>query len=335
MQFSTTHQSETKTTVEVHTDKQKCVHVCEVRCSVLQCVATCCSVLQCVAVCCSVLHSRKKLTRNSLHPMEQTPWRRFRYNWVGENDTSRLRDMTRWCVTWLIYLCDVTYSDVQHDVFKWHVSPVWHGAVRRVTWPIQMWHVSIMCNDTFCLCAMNRWCVTWLMYSCDVTYSYVQRDLFEWRVLSSWHDSFRRVTWLSHMWHDLFICDMTNSFVWHACVTWLICVCHDSFIGVWKDVFIFTISFIQMCDTTCVICLIHMSHDSFICVTWRIHVYNMNHSNDTSRLCNMYVTWLICKREIRGIRMSNITYSIVWRDVFTCTTWLIQMTRLVCVTWLI
>ena len=29
--------------------------VCDLRCSVLQCVAVCCSELQCVAVCCSVL----------------------------------------------------------------------------------------------------------------------------------------------------------------------------------------------------------------------------------------------------------------------------------------
>jgi len=29
--------------------------ICDVFCSVLQCVAVCCSVLQCVAVCCSVL----------------------------------------------------------------------------------------------------------------------------------------------------------------------------------------------------------------------------------------------------------------------------------------
>ena len=75
------------------------------------------------------------------------------------------------CATWLIHMCDMTHSYVQHDSFI---------------------------------------CVSWLIHMCYMTHSYVWHDSFifvTWLMTDSyvWHDSFSCVTWLIHM------CDMTRS----------------------------------------------------------------------------------------------------------------------------
>ena len=96
-------------------------------------------------------------------------------------------------------------------------------------------------------------CITWHTHMRDMTYTYV------------WHDSFICVTWLIHahfrVWHDSFtlilVCDMTHSLSF-ICVTWLI-YAHSR---VWHDSF----TLILVCD---------MTHSrSFSCVTWLIHAHS-------------------------------------------------------------
>jgi len=139
------------------------------------------------------------------------------------------------CVTWLIRVCDMTHSYVRrvstsymcqkhtHTNESCHtyervmfVTPmhcdvthsyVWHDAFLSVIWLMShIWmshviHINESCH-TYEWAMLHIWIsllsVTWLIYMCDMTHSYV------------WHDSFICVTWRIHM------CDMTNSYVWHA-----------------------------------------------------------------------------------------------------------------------
>jgi len=89
-------------------------------------------------------------------------------------------DMTHSCVTWLILMCDMTPS------YMWHDSRShWHGTSDAF--------LSSFCGgcgcercERECVYAWERVCicVTWLIYICDMTHSYV------------WHNSFICVTCL-------------------------------------------------------------------------------------------------------------------------------------------
>jgi len=136
------------------------------------------------------------------------------------------------CVTWLIYMCDMTHLYV------------WCDSLTCVTWLICMcdrersWYSrhaplfdqnALMMRVTWLMnmCDVTRWyvwhdsfiCVTWLIHMCDMTHSYL------------WQDSFVCVTWLIHM------CDMTRWYVWHGsciCVTWLIDMCDMAHLYMWQ-----------------------------------------------------------------------------------------------------
>jgi len=141
---------------------------------------------------------------------------------------TRLPELARICVTWLIHMCDMTHSHVWHDSF------ICGQAARGSS--------LTGCQDSFvCVWHDSFMYVTWLIHACDMIHSYAVKQQ-ESRVCQErgcqnscacvWHGSFIYVTWLIHMRSsskrvdfDTSEAAMTHSHEWRdtfICVPWLI-----------------------------------------------------------------------------------------------------------------
>jgi len=191
------------------------------------------------------------------------------------------------CVTCLSHKCDMTHSYVWHDLFL------------RVTWLIHtcdMTHpfawtrrnksrASFICSTNLIRTSitthvsewvtMNESCHTYEWVMCDKPNSHgcyeEYHDLFMCDMTDShvWHATFARVTWLIHRWHDSFMCDMTHLCVWHDSSIFVTCLSHMCDV---PNLYVRRTSF------KWVTLLIHVWYDCITCVTCHTHSYEWHDS---------------------------------------------------------
>jgi len=145
------------------------------------------------------------------------------------------------CVMWLVRMCKVTRPYAWRDSFTLlvHICDVtqsysfscvmWLVHMRKVT-RSYVWHDSFICDMTMtmgdCMWHDAFTCVTEtrINHTCDVTHSYVWRDLI----------STCDVTGIC-VWRDWFICDMPITM--EDCMAWLSHICDYDVTHsyVWRD----------------------------------------------------------------------------------------------------
>jgi len=175
---------------------------------------------------------------------------------------------------------------------------------------------------------MTRWHVTWRDSFKSITsfWAYVTRHLtphcissmlhsINYMSLSSdsatvsvlWDMTHSYVTWLIHIWHDAFICDMTH---------WIRDVTHNmSFSrGYAVSMQLFLSQYLTWLN--------HMGHMTHIFVTWRIYMWHGLYVRD---MTHVYVTWLIYTCRDSHIRDMTHSYETklmhTWHDSLYVT-WL-------------
>jgi len=117
------------------------------------------------------------------------------------------------------------------------------------------------------------------------------------------------MTWLSHVSHGSFICDVTHSNetclipMWHVpwppIVPWRLLQLH-----MWRALLMSdtTHSYVWHASFICDMTHSYVWHDSFICVTWLIHMCDMTHSYVTWRI-HMWCASFLC--DIPDLQYSN------------------------------
>jgi len=151
--------------------------------------------------------------------------------------------------------------------------------------------------------------VTWIIYMCDMTHSYVRHDAF---ICVSWRTHMCDMTH-SYMCHDAFICvpwriytrDMTHSYAWHDSHNHICAVNHSNMCVRWD----MTHSCKYARSPNVANAKATLWRDSFVYMMWSVHI------------CRWSETWLIHvnMRVAQTLQMQrqpcDVTHSYIWCGV--------------------